>query len=128
MRTARSLATVLLLALAAGCSLLGKPPAERPAGAAQPPEEQPLPTTEFALPAHMTARAGYMHNRVTVVQQGTMPTTTWGTRKENRLFFTLQARLGRVLVEGTEGIELDKEGYDVAFVHDKGFVHILVPF
>ena len=33
-----------------------------------------------------------------------------------------------MLVEGTEGIELDKEKYDVAFVHDKGFVQILVPF
>jgi hypothetical protein len=62
------------------------------------------------------------------VQQGSMPTTTWGTRHENRIYLALQARFGRVLVEGTEGIELDQEGYDVALVHDKGFVHILVPF
>jgi len=84
--------------------------------------------TEFQLPLAIGARAGYLHNRVTVVQVGAVPTFTWGTRKENRLFVSLQKRFGKVLVEGTEGIELDKEGYDVAFVHDKGFVHVMFPF
>lgn len=91
-------------------------------------DRMPLVETAFALPLQMNARVGYMHNRLTVVQQGSMPTTTWGTRHENRIYLALQARFGRVLVEGTEGIELDQEGYDVALVHDKGFVHILVPF
>ncbi len=91
-------------------------------------DRMPMVETSFLLPLGIGARAGYMHNRVTVVQNGVAPTSSWGTRKENRLFLSLQKRFGRVLLQGTEGIELDKEGYDVAFVHDKGFVHIQVPF
>jgi len=91
-------------------------------------DRMPTLETEFQLPLGIGTRAGYIHNRVTVVQIGVVPTFTWGTRKENRLFIALQKRFGKVLVEGTEGIELDKEGYDVAFVHDKGFVHVMVPF
>ncbi len=88
----------------------------------------PIVETAFQLPLQIRMRTGYMMNRITVVEQGKPPVDSWGTRYEKRMYLTLQVRLGRVLVEGVEGIELDKEAYDVAFVHDKGFVHILVPF
>jgi hypothetical protein len=91
-------------------------------------DRMPTLQTTFRLPLEIGARAGYMYNRVTVVREGNPPTGSWGTRRENRLFISLQKRFGRVLVQGTEGIELDKEGYDVAFVHDKGFVHVMFPF
>ena len=79
-------------------------------------DRMPVLETEFQLPLGIGVRTGVV------------PTFSWGTRKENRLFVALQKRFGKVLVQGTEGIELDKEGYDVAFVHDKGFVHVMVPF
>ena len=91
-------------------------------------DRMPILETAFQLPLQMRMSTGYMLNRITVVEQGTPPTGSYGTRHENRMYITLRVRVGRVLVEGTEGIELDKEKYDVAFVHDKGFVHILVPF
>lgn len=91
-------------------------------------DRMPTIETTFQLPLEIGARTGYMHNRVTVVREGSPPTASWGTRKENRLFLSLQKRFGKVLVQGIEGIELDKEGYDVAFVHDKGFVHLMFPF
>jgi hypothetical protein len=73
-------------------------------------------------------RVGYMRNRVTVTQDGIPPTSTYGTRFENRLFFSLQKQFGRVRIQGTEGIELDREPYPVTFHHDKGFIHIQTTF
>ena len=89
-----------------------------------------MPTLEasFRLPLEIGSRVGYMHDIITVVREGNPPTTSYGTRNENRIYLSLEKRFGRVLVQGVEGIELDHEGYDVAFVHDKGFVHVQVPF
>ncbi len=74
------------------------------------------------------ARVGFMRNRVTVVQAGAVPTFTWGTRVETRVFLSLQRRFGRLLLLGTEGFELDSERYDVAFIHDKGFIQLQAEF
>ena len=63
-----------------------------------------------------------------MTQVGQPPAHTWGTRVETRAYLALQVRFGRVLVQGTECFELDKENYDVAFIHDKGFVHIQTTF
>ena len=82
----------------------------------------------FRGPAQLGVRVGFLRNRVTVVDDGGIPVSTWGTRVETRAFFSLQRRFGRVRVAGIEGIELDKERYPVSFHHDKGFLHIQTTF
>jgi hypothetical protein len=74
------------------------------------------------------ARVGFLRDRITVVDDGRSPVSTYGTRVETRLFLSLQKQFGRVRLEGTEGIELDHEPYPVTFHHDKGFVHIQTTF
>ena len=69
-----------------------------------------------------------MRDRITVVGAGVAPVSTYGTRVETRAFFSLQKQFGRVRLEGTEGIELDREPYSVTFHHDKGFLHIQTTF
>jgi hypothetical protein len=74
------------------------------------------------------ARVGYMRDRVTVDQRGALPGFTYGTRNETRIHLGLQARFGRVLVQGVEGVELDREPYEVSFHHDKGFLQLQTTF
>ena len=74
------------------------------------------------------ARVGFMRDRITVVDDGRSPVSTYGTRVETRLFVGLQKQFGRVRLEGTEGVEFDHEPYPVTFHHDKGFVHIQTTF
>ena len=74
-----------------------------------------------------TTRTGVMHDRIGVGRTN-WPDFSWGTRKESRAYIGLAARFGRVLVSGTEGIELDHEPYDVWFVHDKGFLQLQTTF
>jgi len=57
-----------------------------------------------------------------------MPGWTWGTRKESRAYLGLELLLGRVRVQGIEGIELDSEPYEVTFHHDKGFLQLQTTF
>src|SRR5262249_28277635 len=52
----------------------------------------------------------------------------YGSRKESRAYLGLALRFGRVMVTGVEGIELDKEPYDVWFHHDKGFLQLQTTF
>ena len=89
-----------------------------------------MPMAEVAWRAHerVLARIGALYNRVAVEEAGAVPAFTWGTRKESRIFLALQLRFGRVLVQGTEGIELDRERYEVSFHHDKGFLHMQTTF
>ncbi len=91
-------------------------------------DRMPMIEGAFRAPLHTYARVGFMRNRVTVLDLGQAPVSTWGTRVETRAFLSLQKRFGRVLLQGTECVELDKERYDVAFVHDKGFLHIQTTF
>lgn len=72
------------------------------------------------------ARFGFMRDRVGV--GGSAPVSGFGTRFETRAFLELQARFGRVIVRGVEGIELDREPYEVSFHHDKGFLHLQTTF
>jgi hypothetical protein len=69
-----------------------------------------------------------MRDRVTVDQRGALPGFTYGTRNETRIHLGLQARFGRVLVQGVEGVELDREPYEVSFHHDKGFLQLQTTF
>lgn len=89
-----------------------------------------MPTLEgaFRAPWDTRARVGLMYNRVTVEQHGVPPVESWGTRTESRAYLTLQKRFGSLLLQGIEGIELDPEAYDVAFIHDKGFVQLQIAF
>jgi hypothetical protein len=89
-----------------------------------------MPAAEVTWRVHerMLARIGALYNRIGVEQEGLIPAFTWGTRKESRLYIGLQARFGRVLVQGIEGIELDSEPYEVSFHHDKGFLHMQTTF
>ncbi len=82
----------------------------------------------FGGPAGLGTRFGFMRDRVTAVDDGGAPVSSWGTRVETRAFFSLQKQFGHVRILGTECIELDKETYDVAFHHDKGFIHIQATF
>lgn len=74
------------------------------------------------------ARFGLMRDRVGVATHGAAVPFTYGTRNETRLYVGLQARFGRITVQGVEGIELDTEPYDVSFHHDKGFLHLQTTF
>ena len=91
-------------------------------------DRMPMIEGSFRAKWNLGMRIGFMRNRVTVTQDGPVPAFTWGTRVETRAFFCLQKQFGRVRIQGTEGIELDHEHYDVAFHHDKGFLHIQTTF
>lgn len=73
-------------------------------------------------------RAGVMHDRVGIEEQGWVPVGTYGTRKESRAYLGLELLFGRVRVAGIEGIELDAEPYDVTFHHDKGYLQLQTTF
>ncbi len=91
-------------------------------------DRMPMVEGAFRAPLDMHARVGFMRNRITVVDAIRSPVSTWGTRVETRAFLSLQKRFGRVRLQITECLELDRELYDVAFIHDKGFVHIQTTF
>jgi hypothetical protein len=74
------------------------------------------------------ARFGALVDRIGVATSGPAVPFTYGTRRESRLFVGLEARFGRITVQGIEGIELDREPYEVSFHHDKGFLHLQTTF
>jgi len=79
----------------------------------------------------IAVRFGGMHDRITVVDDGGnvyAGFVGYGTRTESRLYLGLMARFGRVRLQGLEGIELDHEPYEVAGVHDKGFLQLQTTF
>lgn len=81
--------------------------------------------------SRLGVRVGGLHDRITVTQAGNWPSIpygSYGTRVENRAYLGLIARFGRVSMQGIEGIELDHEPYEVAFVHDKGFLQLQTTF
>lgn len=79
------------------------------------------------ITSRFTARIGGIYDRIGVARTN-WPDFSWGSRKESRAYVGLAARFGRVLVSGTEGIELDHELYDVWLVHDKGFLQLQTTF
>ena len=89
-------------------------------------DRMPMIEGAFRAKWNLGMKVGGMRNRVTVA--GQTPESTYGTRVETRAFFSLQKQFGRVRIQGTECIELDKEPYPVTFHHDKGFVHIQTTF
>ncbi len=91
-------------------------------------DRMPMIELSYPIREHWASRVGFMRNRITVVDDSRSAVFTWGTRVETRAYFSLGRQFGRVRVQGTECIELDREQYDVAFHHDKGFVHIQTTF
>jgi len=77
--------------------------------------------------ARLTARLGGLFDRIGVARDH-WPEPSYGTRNESRAYVGLAVRFGRVLVSGTEGIELDPEPYEVWAVHDKGFLQLQTSF
>jgi hypothetical protein len=84
--------------------------------------------TGHAFSEHLRLRAGGLYDRLGYSRVGTTLSTSEDRKKESRAYVTLQARFGNVSVEGTEGIELDSEPYQVAFHHDKGFLKLQSTF
>jgi hypothetical protein len=80
-----------------------------------------------ATPA-MTLRAGGLLDRITAGTAGVAPEWMPGSRRESRAYVGLALRFGRVTISGVEGFELDREPYEVSWVHDKGFVQLQATF
>jgi hypothetical protein len=91
-------------------------------------DQMPMLEGSFRVHGDLHGRAGFMRARIRVMDDGRLPVFTWGSRSETRAFVSLYRQFGRVRLEGTECIELDHEQYDVAFHHDKGFIHIQTTF
>jgi hypothetical protein len=85
-----------------------------------------LETTWYVHP-QWRVRVGGLYDEITIARYGNTP-FSYGSRHESRAYLGLLARLGRVSMGVTEGIELDPEPYDVWFVHDKGFFHLQTTF
>lgn len=81
----------------------------------------------WAIRPTIVARLGALHDRISISRAGDLP-FSYGDRTESRLFIGLAARFGRVVLSGVEGIELDREPYEVYGVHDKGFLHLQATF
>ena len=75
-----------------------------------------------------SASTGLLYDRIGVAQSGAPPGFTYGSRKEARATLGLQARFGKVRLQGTEGIQLSTKPYPVTFHHDKGFLHLQTTF
>jgi hypothetical protein len=84
--------------------------------------------TRWEVTRAFAVRSGALYDRIHIANSGFQPYPTWGSRKESRAYIGLAARFGSVSIEAIEGIELDNEGYEVWFVHDKGFLHLQTTF
>lgn len=78
--------------------------------------------------AVVTLRAGGLVDRITSAAQGAAPSYLPGSRRESRAYIGLALRFGRLSISGVEGFELDREPYEVAWIHDKGFVQLQATF
>ncbi len=89
-----------------------------------------VPVVEVGWKAHPRAhfRFGAMRGDIDISGADTTPVGSYGTRHETRVFIGLQARFGRLVLQGVEGFELDREPYEVSFRHDKGFIQLQTTF
>ncbi len=76
----------------------------------------------------LALRGGALHDRIGIARSGAQPYFTYGSRTESRAYLGLIARFGRVTVQAVEGLELDREPYEVWAIHDKGFLHLQTTF
>jgi hypothetical protein len=80
------------------------------------------------LTENLRLRVGGLYDRLGFARTGVTRFTSEDRKKESRAFIGLMARFGRVSVQGVEGIELDREPYDVTLHHDKGFLQLQTTF
>jgi hypothetical protein len=73
-------------------------------------------------------RLGGMADRISIDHSAVTQPFAFGSRSETRAYVALISRHGRVSLQLVEGIELDREDYDVWAVHDKGFVQLQAAF
>lgn len=73
-------------------------------------------------------RLGGLYDRITIQQSGITAPFSFGSRTESRAYIGIIARFGGVSLQVVEGLELDRESYDVWAVHDKGFVQLQAVF
>ena len=73
-------------------------------------------------------RVGGLYDRLGFGRAGITRFTSDNRNNEARAFIGLSARFGRVSVQGIEGIELNREPYEVTWHHDKGFVQLQTTF
>jgi hypothetical protein len=76
----------------------------------------------------LTLRVGGLYDRLGFDHTGLTRVPSEARKKESRAYIGLVARFGRVSLAGVEGIELDREPYDVSFHHDKGFLQLQSTF
>jgi len=84
--------------------------------------------TRWAARTDLTVRLGGLFDRASVSKSGKTGVFTYGTRNESRAYFGFVARFGRVSLCGVEGVELDRERYEVWHHHDKGFLSLQTTF
>jgi hypothetical protein len=82
----------------------------------------------WAARTDLTVRLGGLFDRASVSRSAETGYPAQATRNESRAYFGFVARFGRVLVSGVEGIELDRERYEVWHHHDKGFLSLQTTF
>jgi len=82
----------------------------------------------WAWRPHLTLRLGGLYDRMGIGRSVPTWSAGQGTRNESRAYVGLTARVGRILLAGVEGIELDPEHYEVWHHHDKGFLLMQTTF
>jgi hypothetical protein len=87
-------------------------------------------SADLRMHPSLTATAGVLAARLGVDQEGPLAgrVVSYGTRTESRAYVGMQARFANVRVAATEGFELDREPYEVWFIHDKAFFQIMARF
>jgi hypothetical protein len=73
-------------------------------------------------------RIGGMTDRISITTSQPYTFHTYGSRRESRAYVGLTGRFGKLIVTALEGFEIDREPYDVYFVHDKGFISFQATF
>ncbi|MBI1797281.1 MAG: hypothetical protein HY076_00760 [Candidatus Eisenbacteria bacterium] len=83
----------------------------------------------YARDERFTVRFGALRDRVTVYQPGYAIPNSQGSRYEDRAYVGVGFKLGRVSMQGVEGLRLfDKERYVLTNIHDKGFLQLQSTF
>jgi hypothetical protein len=84
--------------------------------------------TVWAATPSFGLRLGGLYDRISIENSGVTSEYSFGSRRESRAYLGLLFRFGRVRLQLVEGVEMDKEPYDVWLVHDKGFAQVQAVF
>ena len=84
--------------------------------------------TVWTRSERFTFRFGALHDRISVQHSAVTAPFSFGSRTESRAYVGMMAHFRGIRVQIIEGIELDREPYDVWAVHDKGFFQLQAVF